>query len=263
MADREPTKIATPRMIDTGHHLLRARIRGSGPTVILECGGAGEGVEGWGEELEVALAARATVVTYDRAGVGGSTGTQARTVTEMAEDLHRLAVGLDAELPAVFVGWSYGGLVTQMYALRHPGNVAGLVFVDPTATREPPGSPLARKASFALAPLLLRLSAPFTGKNARSLRNLATTLDGMQNAVHEVAQARRHGNFPAVPLRVVTAGKRPRMPAAQLAHLDADHRALAGQSPYGQISVAEHAGHRIPIEQPTAIVEAVEAVLGR
>ncbi|TDD18301.1 alpha/beta fold hydrolase [Nonomuraea diastatica] len=87
---------------------------------------------GWGEELERALAERATAVTCDRAGVGRSGGSQARTIAEMAEDLRRLLRALHLELPAAFVGWSYGGLVTQLYAARHPHDVAGLVFVDPS-----------------------------------------------------------------------------------------------------------------------------------
>lgn len=263
MVDKGFEAVEPPRMIEVGEHLLRAQVRGTGPTVVLDCGGSGAGIGSWGEELETALAERATVVTYDRAGVGGSTGSQARSVTQMAENLHQLVAGLNVELPAVFVGWSYGGLVTQMYAMRYPADVAGLVFVDPTATLRPPGSPLVRKVSFAFAPHLLRMSALVAGKNAQSLRELAVTLQGMQGAIQEVAAARRQARFPEVPLRVVTAGKRPRMPAAQLAHLEADHHALARQSPDGQILVAQHAGHRIPFDQPTAIVEAVDAVLGR
>lgn len=100
------------------------------------------------------MAERAIVVTYDRAGVGRSGGSQARTVTEMTDDLHRLLRALHLELPAVFVGWSYGGLVTQSYATRYPSDVAGLVFVDPTASGTPPGSALVRDLSFLLAPRL-------------------------------------------------------------------------------------------------------------
>ncbi|MCD2114937.1 alpha/beta hydrolase [Rhodococcus rhodochrous] len=263
MVDKGFEAVEPPRMIEVGEHLLRVQVRGTGPTVVLDCGGSGAGIGSWGGELEAALAERATVVTYDRAGVGGSSGTQASSVTEMADSLHRLVAALDVERPAVFVGWSYGGLVTQMYAMRHPADVAGLVFVDPTATQEPPGSPVFRRVSFALTPHLLRMSALFARRNARSLRELAVTLQGMPGAIQEVAATRKQARFPEVPLRVVTAGKRPRMPAAQLEHLEADHLALAQQSPDGQILVAQHAGHQIPFDQPTAIVEAVDAVLGR
>ncbi|GAA4526517.1 MULTISPECIES: alpha/beta fold hydrolase [Nonomuraea] len=254
--------VPTPVLIDLGDHALCAQVRGKGPTVVLECGGSGQGVGTWGEELELALAERVTVVTYDRAGVGRSGGSQARTVTEMADDLRRLLRALHLELPAVFVGWSYGGLVTQLYAARHPTDVAGLVFVDPTASGTPPGSALVRALSFLLAPRLLRLRAMFGGTDARSLRELADTLAGMQNAMNEAAQARQESGLPPVPIRVITAGKRPRMPKAHLEHLNADHRALASQSPHGQVMVAERASHQIPFEQPEIIIQAVDEVLG-
>jgi pimeloyl-ACP methyl ester carboxylesterase len=248
-------------MVDVGDHVLCAQVRGEGPTVVLDCGGSGQGIGGWGEDLVRALAEYATVVTYDRAGVGRSGGSQARTVAEMADDLHRLLRALRLELPAVFVGWSYGGLVTQVYATRHPSDVAGLVFVDPTATGTPPGSALVRNLSFLLVPRLLRLRAMFGGANAQPLRELAVTLTGMQNAMGEVAQARQESGLPPVPIRVIAAGRRPRMPKAQLEHLNTDYHALADQSPHGQVVVAERAGHQIPFEQPEIISKAVNEVL--
>ncbi|MEU6414225.1 alpha/beta hydrolase [Microbispora sp. NPDC046933] len=265
--DEKPGDGRMPVMVDAGDHLLCAQVRGEGPTVVLECGGAGQGVGGaWGEDLEAALAERATVVTYDRAGVGRSTGSQARTVTEMADDLHRLLRGLHVdlhvELPVVLVGWSYGGLVTQLYAARHPDDVAGLVFVDPTVTGTPPGSALVRELSFLLASRLLRLRALFGGRNAQALRELAVTVAGMPHAMREVAEARQATGLPPVPIRVIAASLRPRMPKAHLEHMHADYRALAGQSPYGQVVTAQRSGHQIPFEQPEIIVQMVDEVLG-
>ncbi|MGW0586649.1 alpha/beta fold hydrolase [Streptosporangium sp. NPDC002607] len=250
--------VPTPMMVDVGDHALCAQVRGKGPTVVLDCGGSGQGIGGWGEDLERMLAERATVVTYDRAGVGRSGGSQAHTVTEMADDLRRLLHALHFELPVVFVGWSYGGLVTQFYATRYPSDVAGLVFVDPTASGTPPGSALVRDLSFLLAPRLLRLRAMFGGTNAQPLRELAVTLTGMQNAMREVAQ---ESGLPPVPIRVIMAGRRPWMPKAHLEHLKADHCALAGQSPHGQVMVAKRASHQIPFEQPEIIIQAVDEVL--
>ncbi|MFC4561347.1 alpha/beta fold hydrolase [Nocardiopsis mangrovi] len=251
-----------PMHVDMGDHVLCVRILGAGPTVVLDGGGSGQGVGAWGGELERSLAERATVVTYDRAGVGRSGGAQAATVTEMADGLHRLLRALPLELPAVFLGWSYGGLVTQVYAARYPEDVSGLVFVDPTAAGTPPGSALVRRLSFRAVPWLLRLRAAFGGRNAPALRELATTLAGMPEAMAETARVRRETGLPSVPIRVVAAGRRPRMPRAQLDHLTTDHRALAAQSPWGRVAVAERAGHQIPYEQPEAIVRALDDVLG-
>ncbi|MGW8526947.1 MULTISPECIES: alpha/beta fold hydrolase [Nocardiopsidaceae] len=251
----------TPITVDVGGHALCARIVGEGPTVVLESGGSGQGVGTWGRDLERRLAERATVVTYDRAGVGRSGGTQAATVTEAADGLHRLVHALGLELPAVFLGWSYGGLVTQVHAARHPEDVSGLVFVDPTAAGTPPGSGPVRRLSFGAVSRLLRLRAAFGGRNAQELRELATILAGMPQAMEETARVRREVGLPPVPVRVVTAGRRPRMPRAHLEHLNADHLALAAQSPQGRVVVAERAGHQIPYEQPEAVLQALDEVL--
>lgn len=254
---------SAPVMVDVGAYALHAQVRGNGPTVVLECGGAGQGVGGaWGEHLESALAEHATVVTYDRAGVGRSGGTQAHTVSEMADDLHRLLRGLRVELPAVFVGWSFGGLVVQMYAARHSADVAGLVLVDPTVTGTPPGLPFARSLSFRLVSWLLRRRASLGGKNARSLRELAGTVSDLPQAMRDTAEARREIGLPPVPIRVITPGRRPRMPRAHAHYLAADHRDLVERSPYGRLMVADRASHQIPLEQPEIIVQAVTEVLG-
>ncbi|MEV5412943.1 hypothetical protein AB0K60_29415 [Thermopolyspora sp. NPDC052614] len=111
-----------------------------------------------------------------------------------------------------------------------------------------------RELSFRLASRVLRLRASLGGRNARSLRELAVTLSGMQQAMRETADARRDIGMPPVPIRVITAGRRPKMPRAHMTHLNADYHDLAGQSPYGQVMTAERAGHQIPFEQPEIIV---------
>ncbi|KID27771.1 putative hydrolase or acyltransferase of alpha/beta superfamily [Prauserella sp. Am3] len=250
------------KMVDVGGYEICARVLGSGPTVVLDGGGAGQGLGTWGSVPE-RVADFATVVTYDRAGVGRSGGTQARSVAEQADVLRRMVRGLELRLPAVFVGWSYGGLVTQVYAARHPDDVAGLIFVDPTAAGTPPGSALVRRLSFDVTAWLLRARAALGGRNARAARELAVTLGGMQDAMAEAKSTREEYGLPPAPIRVIAAGTRPRMPRAQLEHLTADHEDLAGRSPQGRVLVAEHASHQVPYEQPETIVETVREILGR
>ncbi|RBQ16878.1 hypothetical protein DP939_27825 [Spongiactinospora rosea] len=248
--------------IDVGGRRMCAQVRGHGPSLVLDCGGAGQGLGGaWGTGLEDDLAALATLVTYDRAGAGRSDGPQSRTVADMTDDLHRLLRGLGLPLPAVFAGWSFGGLVVQHYALRHPDDVAGLVFVDPTAARTPPGSALVRTLSFAFVSRALRLRALLPTASSRSIRELAGTLAALPRHMREVADAFERGTLPPVPVRVITAGKRPRMPKAQLAHLNSCHQELADGSPHGRLVVAEHATHQIPHEQPEIIRQVISEIL--
>ncbi|MBB5076347.1 alpha/beta fold hydrolase [Nonomuraea endophytica] len=249
-------------LVDIDERKLCAQVRGRSTTLVLDCGGAGQGVGGaWGTELEAKLAELTTLVTYDRAGAGRSDGPQARTVADMTDDLHRLLRSLGLPLPAVFAGWSYGGLVIQLYALRYPDDIAGLVFVDPTVSQTPPGSALVRTTSFTLASKLLRLRALVPSKTSRSIRELAGTLAAMPHHMREVADALDQRTLPPVPIRVITAGKRPRMPQTQLAHLNANHHRLATQSPQGRLIIAERATHQIPHDQPEIIIQTVEDVL--
>ncbi|MFI6428332.1 alpha/beta fold hydrolase [Promicromonospora sp. NPDC050880] len=248
------------RRVDVGGHELRVRVQGTGPVVVLEAGGAGQGVGAWGTVPEL-LAPSATVVTYDRAGVGRSGGSQARTLAEQADGLRRLLDALGPGGPVVLVGWSYGGLVTQVFAARHPDDVAGLVFVDPTAAGVPPGSDRVRRWSFGVMHWLLRVRASRGGTDGAALRELAFTLRGMPDAMVEAALAREARGLPSVPTRVVVAGRRPAMPRAQREHLDRDHAALAGAPSRGRVLVAGRAGHQIPAEQPDAIVQVVQEVL--
>ncbi|SHG95131.1 alpha/beta fold hydrolase [Streptoalloteichus hindustanus] len=286
---------SAPRLIDVGDHTICTQIRGRGPTVVLEAAGTGQGVGGaWGHAVEAGLADMATVVTYDRVGVGRSTGTPRHTITEMADDLHQLLHALEVRLPAVVVSWSYGGLVSAVHAVRHPRDVAGLVFVDPTPTAPGPTPRALRVPLQALGVTQLRLMArglfdtrfgtrlidrmagpqPTEGlreqtarfyRTPQAIRELARMLSRMDSHLSEVdAVLTAPGvRFPDVPTSVVAAGVRPaRMPEAHRSHVDASHRRLADLAPRGRVVLAEQATHQIPYEQPDTILHQVSEVIG-
>jgi pimeloyl-ACP methyl ester carboxylesterase len=49
------------------------------------------------------------------------------------DELHELLANADVDGPHVLVGHSLGGLNARLYAARHPDDLAGIVFVDPTS----------------------------------------------------------------------------------------------------------------------------------
>ncbi|MGW7332801.1 alpha/beta fold hydrolase [Streptomyces sp. NPDC054840] len=57
-----------------------------------------------------------------------------RSLTAMADDLDKLLTSARLPGPYVLVGHSFGGMITRLYAQRHPGKTAGLVFVDAFGT---------------------------------------------------------------------------------------------------------------------------------
>ena len=112
-------------------HLQVAGEAHDGPTVILE-GGAGASSAAWGW-IAPAVAEHATIVAYDRAGLGWSDDSphEPSTDTTVADLRDALdARGLSG--PYLLVGHSLGAHYVRGFAAAHPDEVAGMVLVDPS-----------------------------------------------------------------------------------------------------------------------------------
>jgi pimeloyl-ACP methyl ester carboxylesterase len=124
-------------LIDVGGYSLHLHCTGSGsPTVVLEPG-AGEmsANMGW---ITPAVARHTRVCVYDRAGRGWSqTANTPQDGARIATDLHTLLHSAGIPGPYVLAGHSFGGLYVRIFAAHYPNEVAGLVLVDSTASREP------------------------------------------------------------------------------------------------------------------------------
>lgn len=82
-------------------------------------------------DTQTSLSSHMRVITYDRPGIGESTAnTEPRTLDVIDKDLKALLEALDAPPPYVLIGHSWGGHIIRYFADRHPGEVAGLVFLD-------------------------------------------------------------------------------------------------------------------------------------
>jgi pimeloyl-ACP methyl ester carboxylesterase len=86
-------------------------------------------LDGWDPALIDALASNRRVVTFDNAGVGGSTGTTPDTIEQMARDAIAFltAMGFDQ---ADLLGFSIGSFVAQEIALIRPGVVRRLILAS-------------------------------------------------------------------------------------------------------------------------------------
>ncbi|WP_426661431.1 alpha/beta fold hydrolase [Rhodanobacter aciditrophus] len=112
---------------------LDLRCSGSGPTTVLLESGAHADSESW-FRVQPMLAAHARVCSYDRAGYGFSgEGPLPRGVDADVSDLHALIRAAGLHMPLVLVGHSLGSNIVRRYASEHPGEVAGMVLVDPPA----------------------------------------------------------------------------------------------------------------------------------
>jgi pimeloyl-ACP methyl ester carboxylesterase len=86
-------------------------------------------LDSWDPALVDTLAASRRVITFDYAGVGGSTGTTADTIEQTARDAIAFVTAL--ELGQVdLLGFSIGSFVAQEIALRRPALVRRLVLAS-------------------------------------------------------------------------------------------------------------------------------------
>ena len=102
----------------------------SAPTVVFEAGIAGSCLS-W-SLVQPLVAEFAHAVSYDRAGLGWSTGSLTpRTVTNMVAELAAALEAAKLRSPYVLVGHSFGCLLIQAFAHAYPARTAALVMVDP------------------------------------------------------------------------------------------------------------------------------------
>jgi pimeloyl-ACP methyl ester carboxylesterase len=117
---------------------LRLHVRSTGlgePTVILEAGIAASSLS-W-TLVQPRVAGLTRVCSYDRAGLGWSdAGPSPVTAGDSAAALHALLDTMRIPPPYILAGHSYGSFVNRLFAERYPGEVAGIVLVDPISPAE-------------------------------------------------------------------------------------------------------------------------------
>jgi pimeloyl-ACP methyl ester carboxylesterase len=126
-----PTKADTVRVPGA---TLYYEVRGSGPTLLLICGGVYDAAGYAG--LATQLADRYTVVSYDRRGNSRSPldgPAEQQSIEVHGDDARRVlaAVGDTVDEPAFVFGNSSGAIIGLELAARHPGQVRTLVAHEP------------------------------------------------------------------------------------------------------------------------------------
>ncbi|MCO5968047.1 alpha/beta fold hydrolase [Actinoallomurus soli] len=120
------------RLYEVGGRRLTLHRSGAGePAVILLAGAGLVGLDY--VNLHDRVARLTTSVIYDRAGTGWSDPVPLpRTAGEVTDELRDLLTAAGVPGPYVLVGHSLGGAYARHYAQRFPGEVAGLLLLDPS-----------------------------------------------------------------------------------------------------------------------------------
>lgn len=124
------------KMFATSRGPMHVRQMGGGdPAVVLEAGIAASTLN-WAL-LQPRLAAAANTYSYDRPGYGWSPlCSRECTLQRMSSDLHELVASLGVSKPYVLAGHSYAAYILRVYATRFPGEIAGIILVDPLTPEE-------------------------------------------------------------------------------------------------------------------------------
>lgn len=267
------------RLIDLGSHRLHLYCTGAGsPTVVLEAGLGGLSLE-W-RPVQTALADEYRVCSYDRAGYGWSDpGPAPRTVDRLTTELRAMLQHAGEAPPFAIVGHSFGGYVAQLFAKRHPREVAGVVLVDsshpdqyrrfPRDYQERYDRGTRRRSSWG-ASIVLPAHYPDPWRSlAESLMRQPKTLRALRleyrSFVRSGEQVAAAGAMPIVPAVVLTRGDREWPEGAGGDAMEAVwpelQRDLAAAMPLSHHFVIGGSGHHIHLDRPEAIEQAVRLIV--
>ncbi|MGD8495528.1 MAG: alpha/beta fold hydrolase [Gemmatimonadales bacterium] len=246
----DETSATLDTLVDVGGHRLHLVVhRGERPVTVLFEAGGGADAGAWGTVPE-RLAARssATVVAYDRAGLGRSElGPEGLSPADEIDDVRAAMRRLSLPQTTIVVGHSYGAMLALAHAERYPDAVSGLVLVDPM------NPAFASEESDMLAATVPNLPESPAPRDL-AVQRMARSMDSLTAALLDVEPRLR------VPMIVVSAGRdwwgSPEVDATW----KASHVELASPADRRRV-VSEASDHDIPNEDPDAVVDAILALL--
>ncbi len=249
--------------------MLHCRVEGSGPKLAL-LHPVGLDLTCW-DDVAALLARDYTVLRIDLRGHGKSFAAVAgSTLEDYADDVHTL-LHAHGHAPAIVVGLSFGGMVTQTLAIRHPADVAAAVISAcpstlPDAAREMMRQRAALAEQNGMASLVEEtLQRWFTpdfiargGAERTRARLLADDPAGWATAWRAISQLDtkpRLGEI-KVPALCIAGALDPAAPPAAL-------EAIASGITGAERQVIPTGPHMMQIETPTLFTEAVTGFLSR
>jgi pimeloyl-ACP methyl ester carboxylesterase len=131
---KPPATISSDKFVDVGTHKLHVVLTdtASDHTIVLESGG-GKYATAY-QEIQEPLAQQTgfRVMSYDRSGFGQSElGPEGFDAIAEVDTLKNCLEAQGFKDKFVLVGHSYGGFLIQLFTLRFPELVSGLVLIDP------------------------------------------------------------------------------------------------------------------------------------
>jgi pimeloyl-ACP methyl ester carboxylesterase len=260
------------QMISIGAHSLQIHREGKGAPAVVIDAGITDQLEKL-RPLQERLALVTLVITYNRAGYGQSEpGPLPRDAGREADELKAMLEKTSLRGPYVLVGHSLGALNVQVFASRHPHDVAGMVLLDP-----PPLSFILGKDYADLGAMANRMTAEWQAI-ADSAAKSNDAQDKARSAFFRmIASEHREmfgesarlvggiSTFGDIPLVVVAAGKpNPRFGEGAEEYQKywiEQSRALTAKSARGRFVLAGESSHYLYLDAPELVAENILSVV--
>jgi pimeloyl-ACP methyl ester carboxylesterase len=260
------------RMVGLGSHRLEMRVEGNGAPAVVIDAGITDTMEKL-RPLQERIAQITMVVIYNRAGYGRSEpGPLPRHAGREAEELKVLLEKASVPEPYVLVGHSLGALNMQVFASKYPGDVAGLVLLDP-----PPLTFLLGQEYKNLQGMAEKMTAEWqaiadsASKSADSREQAKSAFFRMIASEHREMFGETARMVDAIstcgdiPLVVLAAGK----PNPAFGGVAADYqkywieqsRALAEKSAHGKFILAGESSHYLYLDVPELVAQNILSVV--
>ena len=246
---------------------LSVEKQGSGEPVVL-LHGLGSTANVWEPQVR-ALADRFTLVRFDLEGAGRSPATGPLSIAGWVEDLKAL---LDAEGigRARFVGHSLGTLILQHFAVAHPGAVEKLVFIGvnrapPEARRQAIRERVAKVRADGIDAIVETVVKG--GLSPHTVEDKPEVVAFVRELLTRQPTEGYARSCEAMAASVAADVSGIRVPVLLIAGRDdaispvANSEALAAELAGSRVEIIERCGHWHPIEQPTAVSQALRAFL--
>ncbi|MDB5913055.1 MAG: hypothetical protein JWP22_1730 [Ramlibacter sp.] len=257
-ASAEPERPGTLppiQALQTRSGRLSYLLSGEGKPTFLLFSGAGVGLQGW-EPLYPDIERLGTVFAWNRLGMQGSDEPGPKqSGAVVVGSLRELLAHAGVAPPYVLVAHSLGGLHANLFARLYPDEVAAVVLLEAT---HPDDHELLRKQE---PELVKALGKMLTQPRAFFEANVHTELASVEDTVREIEAA---GDFPPVPLRIVTGGLTPRsaqVSPAAVGAKRAHQQELARLSPQGEQVIAQQSGHFPQLSEPQLVLQVLEDVV--